>query len=112
MTDDTTVERNDERSRYEILVGGEVAGSLYFRDDGDGRVVLPHTVVYPDHKGEGLGSILASEALADLARRGDVVVPVCPFVSAYLKGHEVAGLDVEWPDDAESADAATPSEPA
>lgn len=114
MTDDTeaTVIRDDERARYEIRIGDAVGGFLLFRPAPDGRVVLPHTEIDPAHKGQGLGSRLVSEALADLARRGDVVVPQCPFVAGYLKDNEVAGLVVEWPDEDDAADAAAPAEPA
>lgn len=108
----TTVERNEDRARYEIRVDGEVGGFLLYRPAEDGRVVLPHTEIDPAYEGRGLGSTLAAEALADLARRGDVVVPECPFVAHYLQQNEVAGLVVEWPEAHDAADAAAPSEPA
>jgi uncharacterized protein len=108
----TTVERNDARKRYEVMVDGEVGGFLMYRPSTDGRVILPHTEVDPAYKGQGLGSILAAGALADLARRGDVVVPTCPFVAHYLTDHDVAGLVVEWPEESDAADSAAPGEPA
>ena len=103
MSDETTVTRNDDRSRYEIRVGEEVGGFAAFVTDRRGRVVMTHTEIDPAFKGQGLGSTLVDEALGDLARRGDVVVPRCPFVAHYLTGHEVAGLVVDWPRDAEAA---------
>lgn len=112
MPEETTVIRNDDRGRYEIRVGDAIGGKLYFRPEESGRVVLPHTEIDPAFEGQGLGSILAAEALADLARRGDVVIPECPFVAHYLKKHDVAGLVVEWPDAADATDSAAPSEPA
>lgn len=111
-TGQTTVERNEQRKRYEIHVDGEVGGFLMYRPAEDGRVILPHTEIDPAYKGMGLGSTLAAEALADLARRGDIVVPECPFVAHYLKENEVAGLVVEWPDGDDAVDAASPAEPA
>lgn len=111
-TPQTTVERNEARKRYEVLVDGEVGGFLMYRPATDGRVILPHTEVDPAFKGKGLGSVLAAEALADLARRGDVVVPECPFVAHYLTDHEVAGLTVEWPEQSDAAESAAPAEPA
>jgi uncharacterized protein len=112
MSDETTVTREESRSRYEIHVGDELGGYLYFRPQTDGRVILPHTVIQPEFAGRGLGSILAGEALADLARRGDIVVPTCPFVTKYLKGNEVAGLIIDWPEPTDGTDAANPPEPA
>lgn len=112
MTDDLTVTRNDEAHRYEVHVDGELGGFLEFRPAGEGRVVLPHTEVDSAFKGKGLGSALASEALSDLARRGDAVIPSCPFVAHYLREHDVAGLIIDWPREEDAADSADPGEPA
>lgn len=107
MTDELTVTRNDEAQRYEIHVGDELGGFLEFEPADARRTDLPHTEVDPAFKGRGLGSTLAREALSDLARRGDTVIPSCPFVAHYLGEHDVPGLSVEWPDDA--ADTGDPS---
>lgn len=112
MIEQTTVTRNEQKSRYEIHVGDTLGGFTYFRPAEGDRVVMPHTEIDPSFKGQGLGSILVGEALADLARRGDVVVPVCPFVSHYLRENDVAGLVVDWPEQADRTDAANPPEPA
>jgi len=96
MSDGVQVVRNDEKSRYEVIVDGTVAGFTEFEPDAAGRVVFPHTEVDPAFGGRGLGSVLVGEAMADEATRGETVVPVCPFVVTFLKGHDVAGLDVHW----------------
>lgn len=111
MSDGVQVVRNDEKSRYEVTVDGKVAGFTEFEADAAGRVIFPHTEVDPAYGGRGLGSILVGEAMADEAERGETVVPVCPFVVKYLKGHEVAGLDVHWrPRDVETAEHARTDE--
>lgn len=112
MTDAVTVTRNDEAHRYEVHLGDELGGYLEFRPAGPGRTVLPHTEIDPEFAGHGLGSALASEALADIARRGDTVIPTCPFVSHYLQEHDVPGLVIEWPSDDAAAASADPGEPA
>lgn len=51
------------------------------------------------------------EAMADEARRGNTVIPVCPFVIKYLKSHDVPGLKIEWrPRDVEVAESAPTDE--
>ncbi len=112
MTDAVTVTRNDEAHRYEVHLDGELGGFLEFSPAGEDRVVLPHTEVDPAFTGKGLGSALASEALSDLARRGDAVIPTCPFVAHYLREHDVAGLVIDWPNREDAADSADPGEPA
>lgn len=96
MSEQIEVVRNDERQQYEIIVDGTVAGVTAFEPDAEGRLVFPHTVIDPAFGGRGLGSTLVGGALADVAARGETVVPVCPFVVKYLQKNEVPGLDVQW----------------
>jgi predicted GNAT family acetyltransferase len=49
--------------------------------------VLVHTEIEPSLEGQGVGSRLVAGALADIRSRGLELVPVCPFVLAYLKRH-------------------------
>lgn len=94
---ETTVTRNDEKRRYEIhLDDGTVAGFTLIRIDEEGRVVFPHTEIDPAFSGRGLAGTLVSQALADVAARGETAVPVCPYVVKWLREHEVPGLDVHW----------------
>lgn len=82
----TEVRRNDNRSRYELLVEGEVIGVADFRDAGD-AVVLPHTEILPTHRGQGWGDVLVRAALDDLRSTGATVVPTCWFVAEYIEAH-------------------------
>jgi predicted GNAT family acetyltransferase len=52
-----------------------------------GRISFNHTEIYDEFEGHGLGSTLASEALADARKRGLSVLPYCPFINAYIKRH-------------------------
>jgi predicted GNAT family acetyltransferase len=96
-TAEIRVERNDDAGRYEIRVGDVLGGFTEFTIDSRGRLVFPHTEIDPAFSGRGLGGILVREALADVASRGETIVPRCPFVVRYLTGREVAGLTVDWP---------------
>jgi hypothetical protein len=61
-----------------------------------------HTEVEEAVEGTGVGSQLVREALDDFRARGLGVVPVCPFVSAYLRRHpeyaDVVGVDSATPE--------------
>jgi len=109
-TAESTVTRNEDKSRYELHLGDVLAGFTEFHPDSKNRLVFDKTEIDHAFAGRGLGKTLASEALADVARRGDVVVPVCSFIVKYLKENEVAGLVVDWRDDNAAQDAATPGE--
>lgn len=91
------VTRNDETHRYEVRVGDELAGFTEFSPDARGRVRFPHTEVDPAFRGRGLAQLVVAEAMADEARRGETVVPLCPVVVKYLRENEVPGLHIEWP---------------
>ncbi len=96
MADDTAdarVERNSEKYRYELFVGDRLAGFAQYHDSGN-RVVFTHSEVDDAYSGQGLGKVLAAGALDDAVAREKVIVPLCPFISAYLsknmdtyKGH-------------------------
>lgn len=86
-----TVRHAPQRQRYE-LVGPDdrVVGLTEYRpfDGADGpRRVFFHTEVDPAFEGQGLASRLVSAALDDTVAGGLRVVPVCPYVSAFLRRH-------------------------
>ena len=114
--DAPTVIRNDERSRYELHDGGSdggaVAGFAAFQLSEGGRIAFTHTEIDKAFRGRGFGDIIASESLADAARRGEIIVPLCPFIARYLKDHEVAGAVVDWPEEADAQESATTGESA
>jgi uncharacterized protein len=80
------VRDNPEESRYELVDGGDVVGEILYRRYPD-RIVLVHTEVSPALEGQGLASRLVVGALDDIRATGLRVVPVCPFVRAYLRRH-------------------------
>jgi predicted GNAT family acetyltransferase len=80
------VRDNPEELRYEILRGDELVGEIRYRIE-PGAIVLVHTDVAPSAEGQGIGSRLVAGALDDIRSRGLRVVPVCPFVTAYLRRH-------------------------
>jgi predicted GNAT family acetyltransferase len=76
---------NPARHRFEMDLDGSVAFSNYKRD-GNVLTIL-HTEVPAALNGKGIGSALVRAEL-DLARaQGLTVVPICPFVAAFLKKH-------------------------
>jgi predicted GNAT family acetyltransferase/glutaredoxin len=73
-------------SRYELRDGERMIGeAAYHRRDG--RIALTHTEVDEALEGRGLGGALVAAALDDARREGLEVVPLCPFVAAYIERH-------------------------
>jgi predicted GNAT family acetyltransferase len=92
----TTVRYNPKESRYEVLVDERLAGFAQYRLDGK-RITMYHTEVEPEYAGRGLGDELARAALDDVRRRGLVLVPLCPFIAAYIRRHPGDYLDLVAP---------------
>jgi predicted GNAT family acetyltransferase len=88
--DNNPVTHNKAKGQFEITLGNEKALLQYHRRGHE--ITLTHTEVPEASRGRGLGNQLIRAAL-DFAHFNQLkVVPVCPFVQAYLKKHpEAAG---------------------
>ena len=85
-TSETKVLRNAEKCRYEIWYGDELAGFSVYEENGN-QTVFIHTEIGDAFGGKGLGSVLARHAVEDVIERGRAIVPLCPFIAAYLDKH-------------------------
>jgi len=78
--------------RYELLEDGELLGYLSYTDHPATEDAVPvrdlqHTVIDPDQRGRGLGSVLVPAVIDDIRTRDAKLVPTCPFVRAWLDDH-------------------------
>src|SRR5262249_22982368 len=87
MEHDVVVADRPEERRYELLVDGDHAGELVYRDRGNGVLAFLHTEVDPEVRLRGLGSALVGAALDDARARGLQVVPLGPFVDSSVRRH-------------------------
>lgn len=82
---DRPVTHNAEKNRFEIALDGSPAMLQYMHMGS--QIIFTHTEVPEAHEGEGLASQLARTGL-QYAREEDLrVVPLCPFVKAYMQRH-------------------------
>jgi uncharacterized protein len=83
--DHVVVTHNQEANRFEATVDG-LRSLITYRRFLD-RLVLQHTEVPPPLEGQGLAAKLTRTAL-DFARANHLrVVPLCPYVAAFLRRH-------------------------
>lgn len=79
------VVNNPAKGRYELAVEGHIAASYY---DISGNVItFTHTEVPKELEGRGIGSRLIKGALDQVRAQNLKVVPLCPFVKAYIGKH-------------------------
>ena len=97
-SDGPTVRDIPRELRYEIVsADGTLLGLIRYRTE-PGVIVLVHTEVEPQAEHSGVGSRLVQGALDDIRARGLRLVPLCPFVAAFLRRHpEYADLVVVDP---------------
>ena len=84
MAQTRVVTDNPERHRYEITLDGARIGLLTYQISGD-VITLLHAEIDPTHGSQGLGTVLAEEALKDARSRGLSVRPLCPFVAEVVR---------------------------
>jgi predicted GNAT family acetyltransferase len=87
---DITIRNNPDRERFEILDAGKVIGKAWYKSyDGGGSPerIFYHTVVNEEYAGQGLAGRLAEVALDQTVAAGLGIVPVCPYIKAYITKH-------------------------
>ena len=72
------------QERYEIRKDGELVGYATARRRG-GVVTMPHVEIEPRHRGQEFAGRLVRGALDDVEARGERIVPLCPYVVAFLR---------------------------
>jgi predicted GNAT family acetyltransferase len=80
------VRDNRQRTRYELLVEGDVAAFVQYSMRG-GRLLLVHTEVDDARSGQGLATELIRGTLDDVRVRDIPIVPVCSFVEGFVERH-------------------------
>ena len=81
-----TVERNDELSRYEGRVAGELVTVAHFVRTGD-VLDITHTRTRQRWRGQGLAGKVTEAALDDIRAEGWKVRATCGFTKDYLHTH-------------------------
>jgi uncharacterized protein len=80
-----TVTNNEAKQRYEASVDGHLAVLSYERQGVS--IVYLHTGVPSAVAGRGIANLLARTALDEARAQKRIVVPLCPFVAAYIRRH-------------------------
>ena len=82
--EDVSVSNEGARQRYEIAVGGQLAGFVQYRAV-PGALELVHTEVLPQYEGRGIAGRVAQFALDDARRQGRQVLPSCSYIARYIE---------------------------
>jgi uncharacterized protein len=85
------IRNNTEARAYEAVLDGQVVGVIVY-EKSQGRPVLTHTAVLPEHRGKGIGRALLRGTLTALIADGVPAKNYCDVVADYVAAHpEYAG---------------------
>ncbi len=76
---------NRAENEFELEVDGHRAIAAYQLDDD--TITFTHTLVPKKLEGRGIASKLIRAALDSARDRGLKVIPICPFVKAFIERH-------------------------
>lgn len=79
------VNENEDKRRFEAEVGEHTA--MMYRYYSDDSLVITHTRVPDELAGQGLAGHMTRTVLDGARERGLSVVPICPYVAAYIERH-------------------------
>lgn len=79
------IKQNTQENRFEVDVEGKLAVVEYM--DRPDKIVFTHTEVPVGLEGKGVGSALAKHVLDYAKKQGKKVLPLCPFIKAYIQRH-------------------------
>jgi predicted GNAT family acetyltransferase len=84
------VEREDKPSgtggAYRVKIRGHTA-EMTFSRASDKLIIIDHTAVPPDLRGERVGNLLLEKAIADARAGGFKIFALCPFAAAQFRRH-------------------------
>jgi len=77
------IEHNKEKKGYfAALDDDKTAGSIYYTLAGETRMILDHTEVNDDYRGQGIGKKILMH-IVDYARENKIqIIPLCPFAKS------------------------------
>lgn len=77
--------KNEEKHQFEITVDEHKAFIVY--KERPGVITLIHTEAEPELEGKGAGTAVIEKTLDYIEDNDYKLVPLCPFVFAYIKRH-------------------------
>ncbi|MCG2587672.1 GNAT family N-acetyltransferase [Rhodohalobacter sulfatireducens] len=78
-----TFSDNKEKKRFELQVG-EITAFVDYIINKKGNIYLTHTEVPKEAEGQGYAKELLENVFREIEKRELELVPICPFVKAYL----------------------------
>lgn len=82
-----TLEETETKGRYVYQEAGKPEAEMTFSKAGDFLIIIDHTGVPTQYKGEGVGRRLVARAVEDVRKNKKKILPLCPFAAAEFRKH-------------------------
>jgi predicted GNAT family acetyltransferase len=70
------------KGHFDALDDDKIAGEIYYTMAGESRMILDHTEVSDDYRGQGIGKKILMH-IVDYARQNKIqIIPLCPFAKS------------------------------
>ena len=88
------IQREDTASKGRYVLKGPDGSEaeMTFTKVGDHLIIIDHTDVPDQFRGQGVGVKLVARAVEDARAAGKKIIPLCPFANAQFRRHK------EWAD--------------
>lgn len=86
------IEQFDRESKvfFKASEDGKEAGRMSYSWAGDRRIIIDHTEVNPDFKGQNIGKKMVMAAVNYAREKGIKILPLCPFAkSVFDRAEEI-----------------------
>ena len=73
---------NDNKGFFKAVSDGKDAGLMTYSWAGSDKIIIDHTEVNPDFKGQNVGKNMVMEAVAFARKNHIKILPLCPFAKS------------------------------
>ena len=78
-------EQSDRKGAFKAIDSGVEAGIMTYTSAGESKIIIDHTEVNENFKGQGVGKKMVLAAV-DFARKNQIkILPLCPFAAAVFE---------------------------
>lgn len=85
---DIQFEEGDTSGRAFLQLEGETKAEMTFSKAGESILIIDHTEVAADLKGQGVGRQLLDKIVAIVREQGKSIIPLCPFAKSVFDKDE------------------------
>jgi len=80
--------QDSNESYFAALDGDKVAGRIFYTSKGEKKMILDHTEVDINYRGQGIGNKILAR-IVEYVRENDIkIIPLCPFAKSVFEKTE------------------------